>query len=73
MPVMGPVEQEQHHWLIQPLVEAGMGLEEIRALVVRLACEDDGVLSLVRDQPARVQAAWHETVGRMIALGSGAR
>ena len=70
---MGPVEQEQHSWLIQPLLEAGMGLEEIRALVVRLACEEDGVLRLVCDQPARVQAAWHETIGRMLALGSPAR
>ena len=67
---MGPVEQEQHSWLIQPLLEAGMGLEEIRALVVRLACEDGGVRQLVGDQPARVQAAWHETIGRMLALGS---
>ena len=64
--------QEQHHWLIQPLLEAGMGLEEIRTLVVRLACEDDGVLRLVGDQPAVVQAAWHETISRMIALGSPA-
>ena len=69
---MGPVAQEQHHWLIQPLLEAGMGLEEIRALVVRLACEEDGVLRLVSDQPARVQAAWHETIGRMLDMGSPA-
>ena len=69
---MGPVAREQHSWLIEPLLAAGMGLEEIRALVVRLACEEDGVLRLVGDQPARVQAAWHETIGRMIALGSPA-
>ena len=70
---MGPGAQEQHSWLIQPLLEAGRGREEIRALVVRLACEDSGVLALVCDQPARVQAAWHETIDRMLALGSPAR
>ena len=70
---MAPVEQEQQQlWLIQPLVEVGLGQEEIRTLVVRLACEDDGVLSLVADQPPRVQAAWHVTIGRMIAMDSPA-
>ena len=60
----------EHHWLVEPLLDAGIRLEEIRTLVVRLACEDGGVLSLVADQPPRVQAAWHETISRMIALGS---
>ena len=59
-----------HYRLVEPLLDAGMALEEIRTLVVRLACEDDGVLSLVTDQPPRVQAAWHETIGRMIATDS---
>lgn len=63
---------EEHVWLVEPLLDAGMPLEEIRTLVVRLACEDGGVLSLVADQPPRVQAAWHETIGRMIALGTTA-
>ncbi len=59
----------EHHWLIQPLLDAGMRLEEIRTLVVRLACEEDGVLALVADQPPRVRAAWHEMIGRMLASG----
>lgn len=62
----------EHHWLVEPLLDAGMPLEEIRTLVVRLACEDHGVLSLVADQPPGVQAAWHETIGRMLAQGSAA-
>lgn len=72
---MGSVELggcEDHYWLVEPLLDAGMPLEEIRTLVVRLACDDDGVLSLVADQPPRVQAAWHETIGRMISMGSSA-
>ncbi len=62
----------EHHWLIEPLLDAGMTLEEIRTLVVRLACEDDAVLRLVADQPPRVRAAWHETIGRMLATDDAA-
>ena len=61
---------EEHYWLVEPLLGTGMPLEEIRTLVVRLACEDGGVLSLVADQPPQVQAAWHETIGRMLELGT---
>ena len=64
---MEDVRCPEHYWLVEPLLDAGMPLEEVRTLVVRLACEEGGVLSLVADQPPRVQAAWHETIGRMIA------
>ncbi len=63
---------EEHYWLVEPLLDAGMPLEEVRTLVVRLACEEGGVLSLVADQPPHVQAAWHETISRMIAQDSQA-
>ena len=54
-----------------------MGLDQIRVLVFRLAFEatvSEGLRSvasvtdLVSDQPAEVQAAWSEVIGRMITL-----
>jgi hypothetical protein len=64
-------------WLIQPLVEAGLDLDEIGVLVTRLGFEavvgadrsvDVRVLALVGDRPPPVRAAWMETIVRMIAL-----
>ena len=69
--------QEQTYWLVQPLVDAGLPLEEISALVSRLGFEavvgrrqglDDLVLGIVGDLPRDVRAAWVETVSRMIEL-----
>ncbi len=74
---MGPIAREQQHWVVQPLMDAGLSLEEIRVLVFRLSFDaivhaDRGahpdVLSLVRDQPVEVQAAWAHTIGRLIML-----
>jgi hypothetical protein len=60
--------EKQHYWLIEPLLGAGMELDEIRALVVRLALESGpGVTRLVADRPFEVQAAWAEMIGRMLA------
>jgi hypothetical protein len=62
-------------WLIQPLVEAGLGTEQIRTLVYRLGFEAvvsagapsvDRIRAVVADQPAPVRAAWTEVVARMI-------
>ena len=73
---MGPESREHQCWLIEPLLEAGLGLEEIRGLVFRLAFEavvgvDDpsGAQRLVDDQPLHVQAAWARTIDRMIVSG----
>jgi len=63
------------HWLIEPLVEAGLGSEQIRTLVYRLGFEAvvhqgappvDRIRAVVADQPAPVRAAWTEVVTRMI-------
>jgi hypothetical protein len=68
---------QQQHWLIQPLLDAGLQLDQIRTLVFRLAfegivTEGRGTLAAVRelvaDQPRSVQAAWAQTIGRMILL-----
>ncbi|MDK3257627.1 hypothetical protein [Blastococcus capsensis] len=83
---MEPFAPEQEtYWLVQPLLEAGLPLDEIRHLLCRLGFEavvcdgrsiDARVSSLVGDRPADVRAAWVETVSRMIAwpqAAAGAR
>ena len=69
---------EEPYWVVQPLVDAGLGREQITGLVYRLGFEalvdGDGGTScdlaeLVADQPAQVQAAWPEVIGRMFLLG----
>jgi hypothetical protein len=71
------VAHPQPHWLIQPLIEAGLDLEEIRTLVFRLGFDvlvgRDGTAGLagvvtdpVTDRPPEVQAAWAEMIGRML-------
>ncbi len=67
---------DEQYWVIQPLVEAGLAKDEIRAVLFRLAfdaivCEDGAaVAGILVDQPPRVRAAWVETVGRLLALPS---
>jgi len=68
---------EQQLWIVQPLIEAGLAMDEIRAYLFQVAFDDivsegrataAGIHGIVRDQPARVRTAWAETVGRMLAL-----
>ena len=74
---MGSLSPQQHEWVIRPLIDAGLGLDRIRDLLFRLGFEaivSEGqgtaaqVTTLVSAEPAHVQAAWHEVIGRMIAL-----
>ena len=66
---------DPRQWILQPLVDAGLPSETIADLLFRLGFEavarqgdiDEGVRAVVRDQPAEVQAAWVETLSRMIA------
>jgi hypothetical protein len=61
-------------WIIEPLIDVGLGLGEVNALLFRIAFDamvghadiDMSVRNIVADQPAPVQAAWIETVTRMI-------
>jgi hypothetical protein len=68
---------EKQHWVLQPLIDAGLATEQIRTFLYQLAF--DGIVgegrvtvaalhAVVADQPARVQAAWTETVCRLLAL-----
>jgi hypothetical protein len=74
-PIVGSRAHEQ--WVVQPLVDAGVELDQIRALVFHLAFEDivtegRGTLAsssdLVADQPPEVQAAWAQMIGRMLVV-----
>ena len=68
---------EQQYWIIQPLLDAGLALDEIRTLVFDLGFEaivSEGrgtvadVLDVVRDRPFAVRLAWQAMIGRMLAL-----
>ncbi len=58
--------------MIEPLLDAGLDLEQIRTLLYRLAFEamvGDAAADpteVVGDQPPAVQAAWRHAIGRMI-------
>ena len=76
---VGSLSPEQLYRIIEPLVDAGLELEQIRVLLTRLAFDAivsegsatlSGLTDVVRDQPPEVQAAWLRVVGRMIALGA---
>jgi hypothetical protein len=76
---VGSLSPEQHDRIIEPLVEAGLELEQVRVLLFRLAfeaivSEGSATLScltdLVSDQPPEIRAAWVRVIGRMIALGA---
>ena len=76
-----PLAPEQQYWVIQPLVDAGLGRDEIRVLVFDLSfsaivTEGQGtagcLLDLVSDRPAEVQSAWRRVIGRMLAISAPA-
>jgi hypothetical protein len=64
---------EEQQWIIEPLLHAGLDLEAVSDLVVRLAFEGvvggsaGDMLGLAADQPTEVQAAWWHALGRMIS------
>jgi hypothetical protein len=68
---------EQSIWIIEPLLDVGLDLDEIRTLVFHLAFQaivgvgTATLIDLARDRPTEVQAAWRHTIGRMIT-GDGA-
>jgi hypothetical protein len=74
---VGSLSPQQYEWIIRPLVDAGLGLDRVRDLLFRLGFEaivSEGrgtaaqVVHLVDAEPPHVRAAWHEVIGRMIAL-----
>ncbi len=64
-------------WVIQPLLEAGLGPEEVQQLLIRVSfaclvtagrCDVSDATAFLGSQPAAVQAAWVETVDRMLRV-----
>ena len=71
-------EPEQLLWIIEPLGAAGLEREQIEVLVVRLGFETivgigtlATVTDIARDQPAEIQVAWRDVIGRMVGHGPG--
>ena len=69
--------RSQQQWVVQPLIDAGVDLEEIGRLVFRLAFEavvnegHDALASareLVGDRSVEVRDAWAETMRRVVML-----
>ena len=78
---MGSLTPEQHYWVVQPLIDAGLAPDVIRDLLFRLCFAvivSEGqdtvaeVTGVVEDQPVAVRTAWTEVIGRMLSL-HGAR
>ncbi len=64
----------QQHWILRPLVEAGLTRDEMSTLLFRLAFDSSidparpGALdlqALVGDQPVHVRRAWLQVLDRM--------
>ena len=69
----------REQWVVQPLLDAGLELDDVGALVFRLAFAavvsegrdtSVGLRALVADRSAEVQRAWAETIGRLLLLES---
>jgi hypothetical protein len=65
--------REQQFWVIEPLLDAGLEVEQITELVFRLSFEIvvcgsplERVTHLAHDRPPAVQAAWRQAIGRML-------
>ena len=71
-----PSRAEQQ-WVVQPLIDVGVDVDEIGHLLFRLAFEAvvsegrdtlAGAVGLVADRSAEVRAAWAEVIGRLLVL-----
>jgi hypothetical protein len=70
---------EHQYWIIEPLLDAGLELEQITELVFRLSFEAavcgrplGHVTELVTDRSPEIRAAWHQVIGRMLAVDGAA-
>jgi hypothetical protein len=57
--------------MVQPLLDAGLALDEIQALLLRLGFDavvipDCDLMAPVSDRPVKVRAAWAEMIDRML-------
>jgi len=71
---VGSFAPEQCHWLIAPLLDAGLDVERIGTLVTRVGFQavvdpgQDALTDVVRHERAEVRAAWAAMLGRMLLL-----
>ncbi len=74
---MDDFPQEEQQWVVQPLLDAGVGLPQVCELVFDLAFDDivtagrGTVADLgdrVADRPPEVRAAWAQVITRMLLL-----
>jgi hypothetical protein len=75
--VVWSFSSEEQDWVLQPLIDAGLGPDEICTLLFRLAFEaivgkeGGGVADIsgpVADRPWPVRAAWSHSLGRMLVV-----
>ena len=68
--------ESQPHWIVAPLLGAGLDVDDVRTLLVRVTFEClvggrtdlSDVSAFLGEQPPPVRAAWNETVNRMLAM-----
>jgi hypothetical protein len=74
---VGTFAPQQCQWIVEPMLEAGLDLDRIRALVFRMGFEGivaefrgtpASLAEVVRDEPAEVRRAWSATITRLLAL-----
>jgi hypothetical protein len=74
---VGWLTPEQQYWVVEPLLEVGLDLEQIRCLVFKVAFdamvdEAAGATAILRnvvaDEPAPVQCAWAQTISRLVVV-----
>jgi hypothetical protein len=74
---VGWLTPDLQSWVVEPLIEAGLDLEEIRSLVFRLAFEtmvdaESGPAAILRnvvaDESEAVRGAWAQTINRLIVV-----
>ena len=72
--VTAPAARSEQEWIIQPLLDTGLPVEELTGLLFRVAFAgivgqrelDASLQNVVAGRPAAVQAAWIETINRMV-------
>jgi hypothetical protein len=66
--------ESQPQWIVAPLLGAGLDVDEVRTLLLRVTFEClvggrhdiSNVSAFLGEQPPLVRAAWVETVNRML-------
>jgi hypothetical protein len=68
--------ESEELWIIQPLLDAGLELDEVRDLLFHISFQclmgtgrsEPDAIALLGGRPPEVRAAWIETVARMLGV-----